>query len=111
MAKWKAGDWVLAPWAGTGLDFVGTVATERDEGEKYLIVFEDGDVGVVDGARVRENTLGVDSRVFARWRDGRYYPGRIKEKKGRALYIDYDDGDGRWVPWAAIAVRQPAGEG
>ena len=109
MAEWKEGAWVLAPWAETGLDFVGTVAAKRDEG--YLIVFEDGDIGVAHGARLRENTLDVDSRVFARWIDGRYYPGRIAKKEGRALYIDYDDGDGRWVPWAAIAVRQPSGEG
>ena len=99
----KVGDWVLAHWASADAYFVGTAAEEREEG--FVVVFEDGDINVVDRARVRRNELGRGSRVFARWSDRRYYPGRIEKIVGRALYINYDDGDRRWVPWSGIAVR------
>lgn len=100
----ELGALVLAHWAPADAYFVGTVVEERDGG--LLVVFEDGDVGVIDPGRLTtRNELGPGSRVFARWRDGGYYPGRIERIVGRALYISYDDGDGRWVPWSAIAVK------
>ena len=103
MDELDVGDEVLAHWASADAYFVGTVAEKRKGA--LLVVFEDGDVGVIDRSRVVRNHLGKGAQVFARWRDGRYYAGRIDRIKGRALYISYDDGDGRWVPWSAIAVK------
>ena len=109
-AEVELGAVVLAHWEPADAYFVGTVVEERSGG-LLQVVFEDGDVAVIDRARVKPNRLKPHSQVFARWRDGRYYPGRIERIVGRALKIDYDDGDGRWVPWSAIAVKVAGSSG
>jgi hypothetical protein len=92
---------VLAPW-GEGL-FLGTVVAEAEGG--YHVVFEDGDEAVVPLDRMRKAELAVGSRVFARWRDGRHYPGTIARIVGRAFYVHFDDGDRGWAAWSEIAVK------
>ena len=102
----KLGALVLAHWESAGAYFVGTVVEERECDGGLLIVFENGNIGIIDSARVTTlKELGPGSRVFARWRDGVYYPGRIDRIVGRALYIIYDDDDGCWMPWSAIRVE------
>ena len=100
----EVGDTVLAHWAPTNAYFLGTAVEERDA--SFLIVFEDGDTAVVSTRNVFKNDITVGSRVHARWSDNRYYPGIVARIVGRALYIQYDDGDQGWVPWSGIAVSE-----
>lgn len=97
------GDTVLAYWAPADAYFIGTVVEKADAG--YQIVFEDGDTGVVAADKIRKNDIKVGTAVVAKWKDGKFYPGKIAKVAGRAFYIHYDDGDKGWAPWSWIAVK------
>ena len=99
----QVGDRVLAHWEQGNAYFVATAVEQK--GTRFLVVFEDGDTAVVSRTKIRKNDIEVGSRVIARWRDGRYYQGRVARTVGRALYIHYDDGDKGWAPWSWIAVK------
>ena len=71
----EVGDSVLARWPGVNAYFVGTAIEEDDSG--FRVVFEDGDIGVVGRSEVFRNDIVVGRRVFARWKDGSYYPGTV----------------------------------
>ncbi|HVX10783.1 MAG TPA: hypothetical protein VHC22_06350 [Pirellulales bacterium] len=99
----EIGDSVLAVWDADNVYFVGT-AVEKAEGG-FRIIFEDGETKVVAENQIRKNDLEVGSKVFARWADGRFYPGKIAKAVGRVFYIHYDDGDKGWAPLSWIAVK------
>ena len=98
------GESVFAWWAANEVYFVGTVVEEREG--KTLVVFEDGEQAWVNTRdQIKRLDVVVGSEVMARWTDGRYYPGRVSRIVGRALFIDYDDGDKGWTSWAGIAAH------
>lgn len=97
------GDTVLAYWAPARAYFVGTVVEKRATG--YYVVFEDGDNAIVPKTKVLKNNIKVGSSVFAKWKNGKYYKGKVAKIVGRALYIHYDDGDKGWAPWSWIAIK------
>ena len=97
----KVGDTVLAWWEGNEIYFVATVVEE--EGARSLVVYEDGDQAWVNSNQIKPMDLGPGSRVMAKWSDGKFYPGRIERIVGRALFIQYNDGDSGWTSWAGIA--------
>jgi hypothetical protein len=99
----EVGDTVLAYWAPAKAYFIGT-AVEKAEGG-YLIVFEDGDSGVVPAGKIRKYDIKVGTKVMALWTDGKRYPGKVAKVVGRAFYIHYDDGDKGWAPWSWISVE------
>ena len=100
----EVGDTVLAHWEQANAYFVGTAVEEH--GSSLLIVFEDGDIAEVSKLKIFKNDITVGSRVIARWKGGRYYPGIVARIVGRALYIHYDDGDKGWAPWSGVAVSE-----
>jgi|SoiMethySBSTD1v2_1073268.scaffolds.fasta_scaffold11471_7 hypothetical protein len=55
-------------------------------------------------ARLREGT-----RVWARWLDGRWYPGTVDRVEGPIRHILWDDGDSMWLQphHAVILVAEP----
>jgi hypothetical protein len=97
------GETVLAWWEPNSIYFVGTVVEE--EGSRRLVVFEDAEQAWVNSSQLKAMDIVRGSRVMARWRDGKYYPGRVSRIVGRALFIEYDDGDSGWTSWAGIAAR------
>jgi hypothetical protein len=99
----KVGDTVLAWWEPNAIYFVGTIVEE--EGSRELIVFEDGEQAWVNSSQIRPLDVNRGTEVMARWSDGSYYPGRVSRIVGRALFIEYDDGDSGWTSWAGIARR------
>jgi hypothetical protein len=100
----KEGDSVLAYWAKVEHHFVGT-AVQADGKAGWLVVFEDGDSAVIPTAQIRPNDIKVGTKVKARWKDGKFYSGTVGKIVGRALFINYDDGDTGWAPWSWIAVK------
>jgi hypothetical protein len=99
----EVGDTVLALWTPGNAYFIGTAVEKAEDG--FLIVFEDGTAEVVAQDKVRKNDLKAGSKVLARWTDGNFYRGEIAKVVGRAFYIQYDDGDKGWAPFAWIAVK------
>jgi hypothetical protein len=97
------GDTVLAWWEPNGIYFVGTVVEEQ--GNRSLVVFEDAAQAWVNSHQIKPMDVARGSQVMARWSDGKYYPGRVSRIVGRALFIEYDDGDSGWTSWAGIARR------
>ena len=100
----EIGDTVLAHWEQANAYFVGTAVEEH--GSSLLIVFEDGDIAEVSKLKIFKNDITVGSRVIARWKNDRYYPGIVTRIVGRALYIHYDDGDKGWASWSGVAVSE-----
>jgi hypothetical protein len=48
-------------------------------------------------SRDRELALLADTRVWARWVNGRWYPGTIDACRGPLRHVAWDDGDTMWL--------------
>ena len=103
-AEVKVGDSVIAFWAPGDAYFVGTAVELTGTG--FLVVFEDGDQIEVAKTEIRPNDIKVGTAVMARWEDGKFYSGKVSKIVGRALYIEYDDGDKGWVAWSGIGLKK-----
>jgi hypothetical protein len=99
----EVGDTVLAFYEAANAYFIGTAVEKTDDG--FRIVFEDGDTAVVPAGKIRKNDIKVGTAVIAKFKDGKYYPGKVGKVVGRAFYIHYDDGDKGWAPWSWISVK------
>lgn len=92
----EVGDVVFAKWEEVGW-YHGKIDGRCDGG--FHVLFDDKDKGCIKAAdlaldRVPEpEQVRVGVRVLARWDDGRFYPGKVAEIKGRSALIAYDDGD------------------
>jgi hypothetical protein len=45
----------------------------------------------------RGEALTPDTRVWAMWLDGRWYPGRVTDAEGPLRQVTWDDGDAMWI--------------
>jgi hypothetical protein len=45
----------------------------------------------------RAEALTPDTRVWAMWLDGRWYPGRVDDAEGPLRHVTWDDGDAMWL--------------
>ncbi len=91
-STWKSGDTVLANWSGDEYWYPATVLSV--EGDRFFVVFDDGDKEWSVADRMLPEDLRAGDRVFGNWKNlGRYYPGRITRRDGRDIHITYDDGD------------------
>src|SRR6516164_5650913 len=60
-------------------------------------------IGTTVVARPRRGeTLTPDTRVWAMWLDGRWYPGRVDDVEGPLRHITWDDGDSMWLDANAV---------
>ncbi|RBP48090.1 uncharacterized protein DUF4537 [Roseimicrobium gellanilyticum] len=88
------GNRVAAMWSNGGY-FLGTVT--EIEGERFNILFEDGDRLAVDSSRVvalREDTaFAVGERVMAAWKGISMYPGVVTKVHAKSCMVKWDDGD------------------
>jgi hypothetical protein len=63
----------------------------------------------------RAESLTPDTRVWALWLDGRWYPGRVDDVEGPLRHVTWDDNDSMWldansvVPLIVEAGRAKAG--
>ena len=103
-AEVKVGDSVIAFWDPGKADFVGTAVEQTEKG--FLVVFEDGDQVEVAKTEIRLNDIKAGSTVMARWEDGEFYRGKVAKIVGRALFIEFDDGDTGWVAWSEIGLKK-----
>src|SRR5262245_7414694 len=78
--------------------FHGKIA--RVEGKKYHIAFDDGDRSVVEAGKIardivpnRAKAAVVNLRVLAKFKKGRFYPGKVTGFKDDEFDILFDDGD------------------
>lgn len=52
---------------------------------------------LVPASPERERSLGDGARVWARWLDGRWYPGTVDGRQGPLRHVTWDDGDAMWL--------------
>src|SRR5436309_806786 len=45
----------------------------------------------------RAESLTPDTRVWAVWLDGRWYPGRVDDAEGPLRHVTWEDGDSMWL--------------
>ena len=93
----KAGDVVWAQWKPNAW-YHGRIA--KVEGDRYHIAFDDGDKAVVtatklalDHAPERELVAVRNVRVLAKFKKGRFYPGKIIGFTDDQFDVQFDDGD------------------
>lgn len=93
----KAGDVVWAQWKPNAW-FHGKIA--KIDGKKYHIAFDDGDRAVVDAAGIardrvptKEAVTVLKVRVLAKYKKGRFFPGKVTAVTGKRFAIQFDDGD------------------
>ena len=85
-AEWQPGDW-----------YHGKADARCDGG--LHVLFDDKDkaciklAGIVLDRVPEPEDVRVGVRVLARWDDGKFYPGKVAELRGRTAIIAYDDGD------------------
>lgn len=56
------------------------------------------------GAAEREAILDRGTRVWARWLDGRWYPGTVDGSQGPLRHVTWDDGDAMWLEASHIVL-------
>jgi ribosome maturation factor RimP len=77
--------------------FHGKIA--KVDGKDLHIAFDDGDKAVVDGSKIaldrapKKDMVKVDTRVLAKFKQGRFYPGKIAKIDGERYEIKFDDSD------------------
>jgi hypothetical protein len=88
------GNRVAAMWSNGGY-FLGTVT--EIEGDRYDILFEDGDRLAVNSAKVialREDTsFSVGDRVVAAWKGISMFPGIVTKVHAKSCMVKWEDGD------------------
>jgi hypothetical protein len=94
--KPKAGDAVWAEWKANAW-FHGKIA--KVDGKDFHIAFDDGDKAIVDASKIaldrapKKDMVKVDTRVLAKFKQGRFYPAKITKIDGDNYHIKFDDGD------------------
>jgi len=94
--KAKAGDVVWAEWKPNAW-YHGKVA--KVDGKDIHIAFDDGDKAVVDASKVaqdrapKKDTVKVGTRVLAKFKQTRFYPGKVVKIDIGNYDIQFDDGD------------------
>jgi hypothetical protein len=94
--KAKAGDVVWAEWKPNAW-FHGKIA--KVDGKDFHIAFDDGGKAVVTASKIaldqapKKDMVKVDTRVLAKFKQTRFYPGKITKIDGDRYDIKFDDGD------------------
>lgn len=102
----KVGDSVFAFFQAGEAYFAATVVEEvaADKGQ-FRVVFEDGDTALVAQSQMKTFEVKAGANVFARWKNGKFYEGKIAKVVGRAVFIEYKDGDKGWASIGNIATK------
>ena len=96
MAEWPA---ELEWW------YPGTIVAI--EGDLFDVIYDDGDRANLTLEQVKPLTIGVGTRVYANWKAGGiYYPGRVAQAVGEAIFVEYDDGDKENTAVRMIRINQ-----
>jgi TolB-like protein len=94
--KWKAGDRCLSKWSGDAYWYPARIAETGDG--MYFVVYDDGDREWRFEKYLQPEKIGSGDVVFGNWLGkGRYYRGRVTERKGDNIHVSYDDGDQEWT--------------
>lgn len=102
--KWKKGARCLVRWSGD--DYAYPAAVDDIKDGMYHIQYDDGDSEWRLEKYIAPEKLAKGDIVFGNWKSkGRYYRGRIAERSGEKVLIDYDDGDTEWTTVEKVRVR------
>ncbi len=103
---WNTGETLLVNWSKDDYWYPATV--KKKEGMRYFVVFDDGDKEWTTADRMTVEDMSMGDRVFGNWQKrGKYYPGRIAQRKGREIHIKYDDGDEEDTTISVVRVLRP----
>jgi hypothetical protein len=88
---WQPGERVLAEWHLDHYWYPGTVQSCEHDGVR--VFYDDGDRATVPFNKIEYLTVGVGTRVYARWRAGPYYaPAHVDRQDGDRILLRYDNG-------------------
>ena len=99
----RKGDHVLVNWSHDSYWYPATI--KKIDGSRYYILFDDGDKEWTTAERITTEEIKVGSKVFANWKKkGHYYPGRVTQRNGDRIHIQYDDGDKETTTISVVRV-------
>ena len=103
--QWRVDDRVLANWKQDVYWYPATIQTI--DGERIYVMFDDGDKEWTTSAHMMNIDIEVGDRVHCRWKgDPLYYSGRVAQKDGEKIYVQYDDGDSEWTTISFVRVTR-----
>lgn len=103
--RWKKGSRCLVRWSGDDYAYPATVDGIQDG--LYHVQYDDGDSEWRLEKYITAETLQKGDVVFGNWKSkGRYYRGKIAERTGDSILINYDDGDTERTTISKVRVRQ-----
>ena len=102
--RWKEGSRCLVKWSGDDYWYPAGVDAIKDG--LYHVNYDDGDAEWRLEKHMLPEKLSQGDEVFGNWQSkGRYYRGKIAERKGDKIFIHYDDGDKEWTTVGKVRVR------
>jgi len=106
LPQWKVGEKLLVNWSHDKYWYPATI--KKKDGQRYFVVFDDGDKEWTVPSRMIEEDIRVGDRVFGNWKSRkRYYPGRVTRRDGNKIHISYDDGDQENTTISFVRVLRP----
>ncbi len=104
--SWKIDQKPLVNWSRDAYWYPATII--KKEGNRYFVLFDDGDKEWTDHSRMTPDDIAVGDRVFGNWKGkGKYYPGKIATRNGTTIHIKYDDGDQETTTISFVRVKKP----
>ncbi|MBM4069210.1 MAG: hypothetical protein FJ271_09735 [Planctomycetes bacterium] len=104
-ATWSVGQRILAQWYPEVFFYPAVIRLQ--EGDKYHVLFDDGDQALVTAKQIAPLDIKAGSRVFGRYKGGpAYFPGEVDEQDGARIHIKYDDGDEEWSTISMVRVER-----
>jgi predicted lipoprotein with Yx(FWY)xxD motif len=99
-----AGTTGMANWQQRG-HFYPVVVTGSAPDGRVSVVYADGDMEWVQPGVIRPDVIGVGTRLEARVRTWpRFFPGRVTQRIGHAVFVEFDDGDRQWTSIGLVRV-------
>ena len=101
--EYEYGDIILVNWSKDEYWYPAMIDSKT--GEKYFVSFLNGDGDWTNEALMVSENLKTGDVVYGNLRGhGRYYKGRILDRKGMTLIIQYDDGSVETTTLASVRV-------
>jgi len=101
--KYEYGDIILVNWSKDEYWYPAMIDSKT--GEKYFVRFLNGDSAWTNEALIVSEDLKKGDVVYGKLRGrGQYYKGRILDRKGMTLIIQYDDGSVETTNLASVRL-------
>ena len=102
--SFRIGDEVLTIWGEDGFLYPAILVSQ--DGDNAHVAYLDGDEADVPLAKLNQGAFGPGLRVNVNWKGRRvYYWGKITQRIGVAVFLEYEDGTSGWATIAQCRAQ------